>query len=195
MPKPGELDSFQTSGGERKRKEEKGGSFGGGGWDEEVMAADDGSDMEGWGDDGWGDFEEKQKYPPLKQKQKSLSPPPPSSGADFFDTFQSNVSSNKPKERDYFSDFGVMAAPSSSSSAKREKSPPPPVSAALFGATGSGEKKVESESGGSGGWGDWGSDFGSTKLQVSAEDRICSFADMGTEGLEINACCMYVSPP
>ena len=162
VPKPGELDSFQTNGGERRREEERGDNFGvGGGWDEEVMAADDGSDMEGWGDDGWGDFEEKkQKNPPLKQKQKSLSPPPLSSGADFFDTLQGNVSSNKPKEKDYFSDFGVMAASSSSSSAKREKSPPPPVSAALFGSTGGVEKKVES------GWGDWGSDFGSTKPQV-----------------------------
>ena len=172
MPKPGELDSFQTSdGGERKREVERGGSFGegGGGWDEEVMATDDGSDMEGWGDDGWGDFEEKEQKA-SKQKQKSLSPPPPPppSGADFFDTFQGNLSSNKPKERDYFSDFGVMAAPSSSSSsAKREKSPPPPVSAALFGSTGgSGERKVESGSG-SEDWGDWGSDFGSTKPQVS----------------------------
>ena len=170
MPKPGELDSFQTSGdGERKREVERGGSFdggGGGGWDEEMMAADDGSDMEGWGDDGWGDFEEKEQKA-SKQKQKSLSPPPPS-GADFFDTFQGNLSSNKPKERDYFSDFGVMAAPSSSSSsAKREKSPPPPVSTALFGSTGgSGERKVESGSG-SEGWGDWGSDFGLTKPQVS----------------------------
>ena len=172
MPKPGELDSFQTSGGERREKERGGGSFGGGGgWDEEVMAADDGSDMEGWGEeDGWGDFEEKHPSS-SKQKQKSLSPPQ-SSGADFFDTFQGNLSSNKSKERDYFSDFGVMAAPSSSSSsssAKREKSPPPPVSASLFGSTGGGERKSESGSGGgSEGWGDWGSsNFGTTKPQVS----------------------------
>lgn len=122
------------------------------------MAADDGSDMEGWGDDdGWGEFEEK------KRGQKP-PPPPMSSGADFFDTFQGNFSqSNKPKEKDYFSDFGVMAAPSSLL-AKREKSPPPLVSATLFGSTGSGKK---SDSGGaSDGWGDWGSDSGSTKLQV-----------------------------
>lgn len=135
------------------------------------MAADDGSDMEGWGDDGWGDFEEKKQKPaPSKQKQKSLSPPPPPSGADFFDTLQGNLSSNKPKERDYFSDFGVMASPSSSSSslsAKREKSPPPPVSAALFGSTGGGGEKRSGSGGGSEGWGDWGSDFGSTKPKVS----------------------------
>jgi hypothetical protein len=169
VSKPGDLDSFQIGGGERKRKEERGGSFGGGGggWDEEVMAADDGSDMEGWGEeDGWGDFEEK--HPSSKQKQKSLSPPP-TSGADFFDTFQGNLSSNKPKERDYFSDFGVMAVPSSSSSlsAKREKSPPPPVSASLFGSTGGG-KSESGGGGGSEGWGDWGSsDFGAKKSQVS----------------------------
>ena len=49
------------------------------------MAADDGSDMEGWGNDGWGDFEEK-KQQPLKQQK------PSSSGTDFFDTFQGNLS-------------------------------------------------------------------------------------------------------
>ena len=132
-----------------------------GGWDvdEEVLAGDDGSDMEGWEDDGWGSFEDNKQ---TKQKPPSLSPPPtvPSSGADFFDTFQSGFSS-KPKEKDYFADFGP-AATLSSLSAKREKSPPPPVSASLFG----GEKKAESSSDG---WGDWGSDFDSVKPSKVSE--------------------------
>ena len=127
------------------------GDKGGGGWDEEeVLAADDGSDMEGWEDDGWGNFGGGSKHDPL-------APPAPSSGADFFDTFQGGISS-KTKERDYFTNFDSMTSPSSLS-AKREKSPPPPVSAALFG----GEIKTGN---GSDGWGDWGADFGSTKPQV-----------------------------
>ena len=119
-----------------------------GGWDEEeVLAADDGSDMEGWEDDGWGDFGGNKTTPP--------APSVPSSGADFFDTFQGGFSP-KTKEKDYFSDFDSMATPSS----KKEKSPPPLVSASLFG----GEMKTGQES--AGGWGDWGDDFGSTKPKV-----------------------------
>ena len=110
--------------------------------------------MEGWEDDGWGNFDyrkQPQQAPPTAQA-------PPSSGGDFFDTFHGGLSS-KPKEKDYFADFG-SAGVSSSLSARKERTPPPPVSAALFG---SGEKKTVNTSDG---WGEWDSDFGSTKPQV-----------------------------
>ena len=85
-------------------------------------------------------------------------PRPAVTGADFFDTFQGGVSS-KPKEKDYFADFGFTGVKSSTAS-KKEKTPPPLVSAALFGG---GEKKTETASDG---WGDWESDFNSPKPQV-----------------------------
>ena len=143
------MKALQTKGGV-----EKGGGVG---WEEEeVMADEDGSDMEGWEDDGWGSIDEKEQ----PQQNPSTVTPPPSSGADFFDTFQHSISS-KPKEKDYFADFGFTDVKASTyTSAKKEKTPPPLVSAALFGG---GEKKTESRSDG---WGDWGSDFSSAKPQV-----------------------------
>ena len=138
------METLQNKGGSEKG--------GGKGWvEEEVMADEDGSDMEGWEDDGWGNVDENKP----QQSRQTL----PSSGADFFDTFQGDTSS-KPKEKDYFTDFGFTSV-KSSISAKKEKTPPPLVSAALFGG---GEKKTESSSDG---WGNWGDDFSSAKPQVS----------------------------
>ena len=78
----------------------------------------EGSDMEGWEDDGWGTFE-------------TTSDQPISSGADFFENYKSNVSpTEKDKNEDFFQSFG---APLTSGHKKmKEQSPPPPVSASLF---------------------------------------------------------------
>lgn len=168
VAKVDELEPFQSKGSRESREGSKGR---GGGWDEEVLAGDDGSDMEGWEDDGWGDFGDK------KQQQRQQQTP--SSGADFFDTFHGSAPS-KPRERDYFLDFDPVAT-SSSQSAKREKSPPP-VSADLFGSS-TREKSPPSTGGAkktgssSDDWGDWGSDFGSTKLQVRHHSTTMSVYD------------------
>ncbi len=105
---------------------------------------DEGGDMEGWEDDGWGAMDD-------------TGDQGANSGADFFDTFHSSAASTtrpKAKNEDFFETFSTAAT--STSSGSRERSPPPPVSSDLFG--GGGYKSgggVAEESG----WGDWGSEF------------------------------------
>ena len=77
------------------------------------------------------------------------------SGADFFDTFQS-TSRTKTKADDFFENFGATA---SGSKGRKERSPPP-VSPTLFG----GKKEDEEEDS----WGDWGAEVSPVRpAQVS----------------------------
>lgn len=100
-------------------------------------------DMEEWEDDGWGTFE-------VLDDNKSV----PSSGADFFDTFESVP--KKKESEDLFEQLGVGGG-------RRGKKPsPPPVSANLFGSSGAGGWKEEKAGND---WGDWGSDFSSKQVQ------------------------------
>ena len=110
----------------------------------------EGSDMEEWEDDGWGVLESSVEPPrgrPTKTSELRTAATV-SSGADFFDTFQT-TSRTKSKGDDFFESFGGTA---SGSKSRKERSPPP-VSPTLFG----GKKKEEEEEG----WGDWGGDFSS----------------------------------
>lgn len=115
----------------------------------------EGSDMEGWEDDGWGVLESTvgpQRGVPAQDA--GVRTANVSSGADFFDTFQS-TSRTKSKADDFFGSFG---ATTSGSKGRKERSPPP-VSPTLFGG-----KKEEEDS-----WGDWGAEIPSSRpAQVSA---------------------------
>ena len=98
--------------------------------------------MEGWDDEEWGALEDT-----CVQEM--------SSGADFFDTFQSKAPSStgfKGKEEEFFETFAIL----STSRGSRERNQPPPVSSALFGGGEHGSRDGEV---GESGWGDWGSDF------------------------------------
>ena len=105
--------------------------------------------MEEWEDDGWGVLESSVEPPRGRQTQTSelRTVTTVSSGADFFDTFQT-TSRTKSKGDDFFESFGTTA----SGSKGRKECSPPPVSPTLFG----GKKKEEEEEEG---WGDWGGDF------------------------------------
>ena len=116
-----------------------------------VEETGEGSDMEGWEDDGWGTFDASLGDDSQKKTNPSLS-----SGADFFDTYQSGTSSSgvmESKNDDFFSNFGPTATFST-----KERSPPPPVSSSYFG-----EKETESKNEG---WGDWEDDFSTPVQQV-----------------------------
>lgn len=106
--------------------------------------------MEEWEDDGWGVLESSVEPPRgrLTKTSELRTAATISSGADFFDTFQT-TSRTKSKGDDFFESFGGTA---SGSKSRKERSPPP-VSPTLFG----GKKKEEEEEG----WGDWGSEFSS----------------------------------
>ena len=121
--------------------------------------------MEEWEDDGWGVLESSVEPPRGRQTQTSelRTVTTVSSGADFFDTFQT-TSRTKTKGDDFFGSFGATA----SGSKGRKEHSPPPVSSTLFG----GKKKEEEE-----GWGDWGGDFSSSSFstrpaQVRAASRL-----------------------
>lgn len=113
--------------------------------------------MEGWEDDGWGVLESTvgpQRGVPAQDgivRTANVS-----SGADFFDTFQS-TSRTKSKADDFFGSFG---ATTSGSKGRKERSPPP-VSPTLFG--GKKEEEQEKDS-----WGDWRAEIPSSRpAQVS----------------------------
>ena len=114
--------------------------------------------MEEWEDDGWGVLESSVEPPRGRPTQTSelRTATTISSGADFFDTFQT-TSRTKSKGDDFFESFG------GSGSKGRKECSPPPVSPTLFG----GKKKEEEE-----GWGDWGGDFSSSSSStLSAQVR------------------------
>lgn len=110
--------------------------------------------MEEWEDDGWGVLESSVE--PLRgrptQTSELRTANTISSGADFFDTFET-TSRTKSKGDDFFESFGATA----SGSKGRKECSPPPVSPTLFG----GRKKEEEE-----GWGDWGGEFSSSNIST-----------------------------
>lgn len=117
--------------------------------------------MEGWEDDGWEAFDSSQAA-----KVKSERPPATlSSGADFFETFETTkkMSTGKSKSGDFFD----MFEDSRSTKTAKVKTPPPPVSPSLFA---SGRDKTGVDEGD--GWGNWDEDLTPSK-QVS---KITSFA-------------------
>ena len=131
-----------------------GGGRGGIGRGEGVRGGEGDGGLEEWEDDGWG---------MLESRETAVA----SSGADFFDTFQSSVAV-KEKEEDLFERLGVGV---SGKGARGDRPSPPPVSASLFGGSGGGggggiEEVAEEEPG----WGDWGDGF-SSKKQVSQRVR------------------------
>lgn len=108
---------------------------------------EEGSDLEGWEDDGWDTFETPSMTTSSEKDKPALS-----SGADFFDTFQGSVSTNRNKNEDFFESFGASST-AGRGRREKERSPPPPVAASLFGVEKTEEKSDD------GGWGDWGDDF------------------------------------
>ena len=125
----------------------------------DVEAKED-SDMEGWDDDEWGDIE-----------SSNTTQTVPSSGADFFDAFDSKPSNAKPKTEQSGDFFDNVPGHWSAKNTRTEKTPPPPVSASLF--SGKGGASVGAgggdgwDSGGGGdGWGDWNEDFKEPQKQV-----------------------------
>ena len=132
------------------------------GWGSGEVEAKEDSDMEGWEDDGWGTFDIPDTKPSQHQKQQQHSPEK-SSGADFFDTFDT-ASSQRTKTKDFFDSYGISNP--RPSPLKKEKSPPPLTSASLFGGSNTGSKVgtgiggvAASDTGDGGGWGDWSEDF------------------------------------
>ena len=126
-------------------------------FNQEVEAQGD-SDMEGWDDDGWGDMNSEFQTKPPQQTV-------PSSGADFFDTFDSKISSTAKTKTGKTDDiFDSVQGPWSAKSSKKEKTPPPPVSSSLFG--GGGDEAGEGGDTGDG-WGDWNDDFKEPPKQVN----------------------------
>ena len=106
----------------------------------------EGGGMGEWEDDGWDTFE------PLEEESKSV----PSSGADFFDTFDTKSPPGKKtgeEEEDLFERLGVGVGGRGGRGAAKKASPPP-VSSSLFGGGGGGGRGED----GGGDWGDWGSD-------------------------------------
>ena len=123
------------------------------------MGLDEGGGAGGmgeWEDDGWESFE------PLEDT-KSV----PSSGADFFDTFETQKKTDK--DEDLFEHLGVGMGGGGrggggGGSKVGKKESPPPVSSTLFGGGGSSTGEGESEGGGD--WGDWGGDFSSKQVRL-----------------------------
>lgn len=117
------------------------------------MEVKDDSDMEGWEDDGWGDFD-----PIPRQDPVSAAKPPQqmSSGADFFDSIGTRKST-RTKAKDLFEDFGYPDNQSAKSSG-REHTPPLLTSASLFGSSKPAGGSVADKDD-EGGWGDWDEDF------------------------------------
>ena len=127
-----------------------GGGKGGGG------EGEGGGEDEEWEDDGWGSIE---------------APPSPSSGADFFDTFEGSVG-RKDRMDDPFERLGMGT---NRRDANKHQPSPPPVAASLFsgggggeGGAGGGNEAAEEEPG----WEDWGSDFSSKEPKVSLTTHI-----------------------
>ena len=109
----------------------------------------DGSGIEEWEDDGWGMFESLE-----------VAQDVPSSGADFFDSL--SPSKKTEEKEDLFERLGVGVAERGGA---KKKPSPPLVSSSLFGSSsgaGGGGEEVEV-----GGWGDWDSDFSSTKVKTA----------------------------
>ena len=111
-----------------------------------------GGEGEEWKDDGWGTFE-------ALEESKSI----PSSGADFFDTFNETSQKKRAEKEDLFEKFGV----GQTGGRERHKASPPPVSSSLFGGHGSGGGEGggggDARDEGGGDWGDWSNDFSSPK--------------------------------
>ena len=133
--------------------------------EEEVEAQGD-SDMEGWEDDGWGNFDPIPRQDPVSSKppQQQIS-----SGADFFDSVGSRNTSSKTKPKDLFEDFGYPSAPHSG----KERTPPVLTSASLFGVDKPAAGGVVDSADG-GGWGDWDKDF--VDKPVASKVHVCCWS-------------------
>ena len=139
--------------------------------------------MEEWEDDGWGVLESSVE--PLRgrptQTSELRTPATMSSGADFFDTFQT-TSRTKSKGDDFFESFGATA---SGSKGRKERSPPP-VSPTLFG----GKKKEEEEEEG---WGDWGGNFSSSSFSTRPAQVRAAYSSMYMYMNVINMSCVCIA--
>lgn len=146
------IQDFNISGGQTQSHDKNSGGMG--------MGLDKRGGEEEWEDDGWGTFE------PLEEEEEERdSKNIPSSGADFFDTFETVTTSKKKmaaEDSDLFERLGVGVGGRGGrgKSGATKKTIPPPVSSSLF--DGSREGGVDD---GDSGWDDWGSDY--TTQQVS----------------------------
>lgn len=135
---------------------------------EEVEAKGD-SDMEGWEDDGWGNFDATPRQDsvsatskPAQQQQQHTT----SSGADFFDSIGN---ASRTKSKDLFEEFGYSGGQSSKASGK-ERTPPLLTSTSLFGGGNPAGGTATVSKGDEGGWGDWNDDL---EVKPTASSKVC----------------------